>query len=307
MIFFYMLIGVVLLYLLVLFIVYKVIFYRCDGASKLVKIHYTDEQKKVMSSVRKEIFEKYKLDYEDVFINSHDNLKLYGKLYMLDEKMPIIICFHGYKGNYKENNFGVKKFGFDNNFNFLLVCQRGHFESEGKTITFGIKERRDVQSWVKYISDRYPNNKIILSGTSMGAASVLMASDLSLSKNVVGIIADAPFNSPEEVMNETIRRKKLPVKFVSLLGFYSGIIFGDFNIKYHTSLKSIKKTDIPILIIHGKCDNTVDFKFSEDMYKQTRNKIEYHLFDNADHCASFYENPELYVEIVSKFVKRICK
>ena len=307
MIFIYILIGVILVYLLILFIIYKVIFYRCDGSSKLVKIGYTDEQKKVMSSVRKEVFEKYKLKHEDVFVTSHDGLKLSGKLYILDEKKPIIISFHGYRGNYKDNHMGLKKYAFDNNFNLLLVNQRAHYESEGKTITFGIKERRDVQVWANFISEKYPLNKIILAGTSMGGATVLMACDLSLPKNVIGIITDAPFDSPEEVMHETIRRKKLPVKFVSLFGYYAGILFGNFNIKYHTSLKSIRKCNIPILIIHGKNDNTIDYNISENMYKQTKNKIEYHLIDNADHCASYYENPELYTKIISNFIEKVCK
>ena len=154
----------------------------------MVKINYTKEQREVLNSVKREVYEKYKLPYEDVYVTSHDNLKLYGRLYMNDEKKPIIICFHGYKGNYKDNHLGMKKYAFDNNFNLLLVSQRAHYESEGKTITFGIKERRDVQVWSNYISEKYPRNKIILAGTSMGGATVLMASDLTLPKNVIAII-----------------------------------------------------------------------------------------------------------------------
>lgn len=307
MIFIYILLSITFVYLLVTFIIYRVIFYRCDKPSKLVKINYTCEQRKVMNDVKKEIYEKYKLSHEDVFVESFDNLKLFGKLYVLDEKKPIVISFHGYRGNYKDNNLGIKKFVFDNNYNLLLVCQRSHYESEGKTITFGIKERRDVAVWVKYISERFPNNKIILAGTSMGASTVLMASDLVMSKNVCGIIADAPFDSPLEVMYETIRRKKLPVKLVSILACNSGVLFGDFNIKYHTSLKSVKKTKLPILIIHGKNDNTISYKLSEELYKSDKKKVEYHLIDNADHCASYFENPKLYLDIISKFIKKVIK
>jgi alpha-beta hydrolase superfamily lysophospholipase len=222
---------------------------------------------------------------------------------MLDENKPIIICFHGYKGNYKDNNFGLKKYAFDNNFNLLLVSQRSHYESEGKSITFGIKERRDVQVWANYISEKYPKNKIILAGTSMGGATVLMASDLTLPRNVVGIIADAPFNSPEEVMHETIRRKKLPVKFVSLFAYYSGVIFGNFNIKYHTSLKSIRKTKLPILIIHGKSDNTICYKLSEEMLKgciKGGDNLEVYCSGNELHFKHIS-----YVSIVDEHIIRI--
>ena len=78
MIFIYMLLGVIFIYFLILFIIYKIIFYRCDGPSKLVKISYTKEQRKVLDSVKNEIYERYKLSYEDVYVTSYDNLKLYG-------------------------------------------------------------------------------------------------------------------------------------------------------------------------------------------------------------------------------------
>ena len=85
MIFIYILLSITFVYLLVTFIIYRVIFYRCDKPSKLVKINYTCEQRKVMNDVKKEIYEKYKLSHEDVFVESFDNLKLFGKLYVLDE------------------------------------------------------------------------------------------------------------------------------------------------------------------------------------------------------------------------------
>ena len=108
MIFIYILLSITFVYLLVTFIIYRVIFYRCDKPSKLVKINYTCEQRKVMNDVKKEIYEKYKLSHEDVFVESFDNLKLFGKLYILDEKKPIVISFHGYRGNYKDT-FSLSK------------------------------------------------------------------------------------------------------------------------------------------------------------------------------------------------------
>ena len=55
--------------------------------------------------------------------------------------------------------------------------QRCCGESEGKYITFGAKEKWDVQRWAIYVSERNKEKlPIYLYGQSMGASAVLMAS-----------------------------------------------------------------------------------------------------------------------------------
>lgn len=62
-----------------------------------------------------------------------------------------------------------------------MVDERAHGKSEGKVITFGIRERCDCKLWAEYAVKRYGENKdIFLAGVSMGAASVMMASNLGL-------------------------------------------------------------------------------------------------------------------------------
>ncbi len=60
--------------------------------------------------------------------------------------------------------------------NVLMIEERAHLESEGHTITFGIKERYDALDWIRYALQRFgEDTRIILVGISMGAATVLMA------------------------------------------------------------------------------------------------------------------------------------
>lgn len=52
--------------------------------------------------------------------------------------------------------------------NVLLVDQRSHGESEGRLITFGVKERRDVVTWIDYVLEHFGDDtEIFLSGLSM--------------------------------------------------------------------------------------------------------------------------------------------
>ena len=51
-----------------------------------------------------------------------------------------------------------------------MIDQRAHGLSEGKTITFGIKERLDCLCWVEYLVERFgKETQILLTGISMGA------------------------------------------------------------------------------------------------------------------------------------------
>ena len=132
------------------------------------------------------------LPYEQVSITSYDGLKLTARYYHRNDGAPVKIEFHGYRSAATRDFSGANELDVLTGCNVLLVDQRSHGLSEGTTITFGIKERHDVVSWANYAVDRFGSDvKILLSGVSMGAATVLMASNLELPSNVKGIIAAA--------------------------------------------------------------------------------------------------------------------
>lgn len=290
-----------------IYAIYKKVFNRTKTNKKSFKIMYTKKQEKNKNEIKNEIYEYYKNNNEDIYIESHDNLKLHAKYFHINDKNPIVISFHGYKGNVNEDHMGIKKIVADNDYNLLLVDHRAHGLSEGKTITYGIKERYDAKQWVNYISKRFPNNKIILAGSSLGATTVLMSSDLDLHENVAGIIAESPFSNPEELLNDMIKKKKYPERLMKKIVFLAAKIFGQFDLKSHTAIKSVKKTNIPILLFHGKNDQVVSYKMSEKLYENSKDKIEYHLLENSDHCLGFYENPDEYINITMKFIKKVLK
>lgn len=300
-------IGIVLVGYFILYMVYRIAFLRSEKPSSLFTIKFTKEQEKKKNMILKELVSYYKKDFEEVYIDSFDGLKLYGKYYHLDDKKPIVICFHGYKGNIYDNQIGIKKICFENDFNILMVNQRSHGKSEGKSISFGINERRDVQFWVNYVAKRFPKNKIILAGTSMGGASVLMASDLSLSSNVCGIVADCPFSSPLDVVKGYLVKKRIPIKLGLNLVCMSALLIGRFDLKSHDSLSSIKKSKIDILLIHSEEDSVVSCDNSRNLHDKSRNNTTLEVFTGADHGVSYLSDSERYTKVFLDFVKRVTK
>ena len=140
--------------------------------------------------------------YEKVTIQASDGATLFARYHHVADGGPIEIQFHGYRGT------GIRDFCSDPTLawklgrNTLVVDQRGIGQSDGTTVTFGLKERYDVLDWIEYARKRFGEDAhIYLSGVSMGATTVLMASGLNLPDNVKGIVADCPFSSPEAIIS----------------------------------------------------------------------------------------------------------
>ena len=151
--------------------------------------------------------------------------------------------------------------------NVLMPDQRAHGKSEGKNITFGIKEREDCALWVEYILNRFGKDaKLVLVGLSMGAATVMMASDIVPEKNVKGIIADCGFSSPKSILTEVSRQMKYPPKIMYFFLKLSAKVFGRFDTDSQSAVKSLSSTRIPILFIHGENDKYVPCFMSRECY-----------------------------------------
>ena len=259
-----------------------------------------------MKRKRRDMIERIaKIPYEDVTIESYDGLRLRARYYHVREGAPIAIQLHGYKSTSVRDFSGGAYECIKMGHNLLLVDQRAHGESGGHVITFGIKERFDCKAWTEYAVKRFGNNsKIILYGISMGAATALMASELDLPENVVGIVADCPYSSPSAIIKKVCRDRHLPP-----IVFYPFIkigarLFGGFNLDSASAVSAVKNTDIPILLIHGSGDNFVPSSMSDEI-RSSNPKIIYLKVPDATHGLSFLYDYKAYMKALQNFYKTI--
>lgn len=242
--------------------------------------------------------------YETVEITSYDGLKLKAKYYHYFDDAPLHIQFHGYKGSAFRDFCGNAVLAEKLRFNALIVDQRGHGESDGNTICFGIKERYDVLSWIGFALDRFGGDlSIILSGVSMGSATVLMASNLELPKNVKGIVTDCPFSTPFDIINTVCKRDfgihpKLLYPFLML----GATLFGKMNLKSVSAVDCVKNAKVPILIIHGENDRFVPCEMSKEIYNANPNLVKLETFADAGHGLSFMKDTERYYNVLKDFL-----
>ena len=196
--------------------------------------------------------------FEPVEITAKDGTSLFGRYYHVADGAPVQIQFHGYKGKATRDFCGGNALARQMGQNTLVVDQRSHGRSGGSTIGFGVLERWDCVCWVEYVLERFgADTSIYLAGVSMGAATVLMAAGLPLPANVKGIIADSSYSSPEAILRKVSRDRGYPAGAAFLLLRLGARLFGGFDPCAASPLEAVRRTSIPILLIHGEADHFV--------------------------------------------------
>lgn len=234
-------------------------------------------------------------------ITSKDGLKLRAKFYEYSEDGPILLEFHGYKGVGIRDMAGGLPYDKEVGVNVFIVDQRASGMSEGRSVTFGIKESDDVVAWANYLTKLRPGRPIILYGISMGAATILMASALELPPEVKGIIADCPFDAPENIIMEVGRSIHLPMKLLNPFLRMGARVYAHVKLRSRTAVGEVAKSKLPIMLIHGTDDRFVPFFMSEHI-QAARADIRLEPFEGAPHAFCFFVDTPHYVDLVRSFI-----
>lgn len=107
---------------------------------------------------------------EDLHVMSYDGKLLHAIYLPKKDAKGTILLFHGYKSCWQIDFGLVLPYYYDTlGYSLLLVDQRAHGSSQGKYLTFGVRERLDVLSWATYMGQKLGQNApLILGGLSMG-------------------------------------------------------------------------------------------------------------------------------------------
>ena len=242
---------------------------------------------------------------ETVCIHSHDKLRLTGYFLPAENAKGTLLLVHGYRSN-PMSDFGIVcPFYHSLGWNILAVCQRAHGESEGKYITFGVKERFDVCDWALYLADRFgPDHAIVLDGISMGSASVLMSLGTQLPPNVKCAIADCGFtNAHAQFVHLLKTRIHLPAHPLLDIAQLFAKLFADFDFKAYSTLDALHQTKIPVLFIHGERDTYVHVRFTVENYGACASEKKLFAVPEAGHGTSYIFAREACQQTLREFLE----
>lgn len=248
----------------------------------------------------------FSLNPQEVWVTSHDNLKLCGMFYENPNSRGTVIFMHGYHGN-PFTDFGpVLKHFKDMGFSLLLPYQRAHGKSKGKYLTFGVKECKDCLAWAKYVAQKYPNRSIALHGISMGGATVGMASSLpDLPKEVKIIANDCGFTSPDAIISSVRKSMKLPFFPFQLIVRLYARVFAKFSLTENDASKCYNKSRLPALFIHGEEDDFVPYYMGAQNYEKSNasDKIMISV-KGAGHGLAYIIEPERVTKELTDFYNK---
>lgn len=241
---------------------------------------------------------------KDVYIKSGDGLKLHATFLPNQNAKKVVIGFHGYTSQGMSDYIGLSDYYLKNGYAMLLPDARAHGESEGTYIGFGVEDRWDAIKWINWvISECGKDVQILLHGTSMGGATVLMTSGLMLPPQVKGIISDCAFTSAKAVFTHVLHSMyHMPAFPIIQIANVVNKRKAGYALDECNAAIEVKKADVPILLIHGDKDFFVPLSMCEEIYKNCKPGTVRLIVEGASHAESYYKETEKYEMALNEFI-----
>ncbi len=246
-------------------------------------------------------------DFETVSIPSHDGLCLKAQVLKAEgEAKGVVVLMHGYHSSPRRDFALHARALHQAGYHIVLAHQRAHGESQGRYICFGVKERLDAADWCRFAVGRFGEElPMALLGISMGAATVLMASELPLPSSVRCMVADCGFTTPFAIIKKRLpQRHKLPAyPTICFMNAWSRYL-ADFDYRQLSTVETVKNSTLPLLIIHGDADDYVPVSMAKQIASARPEGTELLVIPDAPHARSFLTCPERYEEAMLTFLEK---
>lgn len=237
------------------------------------------------------------LPNERVYIDAFDGIKLSARYYDRGYSRAVVF-FHGAR-SIPWNSFGIIGDRFLSlGYNVLLVDMRAQGKSEGRYMSYGNLESRDVLSWIKWF-DNKPIDRLLLYGSSMGSSAIAYASDKISSDKVKGLVLDCGYSSAKDLQRFILRNCNVPYGIV-----YGGYLLGKYLAKAEMSEKAaehLKRNKIPTLFIHGTDDTVVPVCQGKENFDACGGYKEFIKVNGAGHTVALYKGGEAVKQKVCDF------
>ena len=187
----------------------------------------------------------FSTDFEELFLETEDGAMLNALHFRVPDAKGVVLYFHGNAGELSRWGIVVQDF-LKLNYDVLVMDYRTYGKSTGKLSEEALYA--DAELFYEYVLKRYPEDKIIVYGRSLGTTFATYVASRHHPKH---LFLEAPFFSLGEVAGN--RFPMYPV------GWF---------LKYHfPTNKYLKQVTCPITVFHGTDDFVVDYKNSQMLSK----------------------------------------
>jgi alpha-beta hydrolase superfamily lysophospholipase len=218
------------------------------------------------------------------------------------DAVGVVVLFHGY-GDDKSRLLPEARALHELGFAAFLVDFRGCGGSDGDAISIGYHEADDVARAVAYVRERWPDQRLIVFGHSMGAAAVLRA----LSQRTIApeaVILECPFDRLLSTVEARFSVTGMPAfPAARLMVFWGGVQHG-FNAFRHNPVEYARAVTCPVLLLYGTHDIRVSRSQIEAIYQSLPAEKRLHIFEGASHYSMILGRVEEWKACVADFLSR---
>jgi len=193
--------------------------------------------------------------------------------------------------------------------NVLFFDGRAHGNSEGRFVTYGFYERRDVETALEWLASekRIDRELVGIAGESMGAAIALQVA--AHNPWIRAVWADSPFASLRRVAGEFAQRVTglpgavlHPVLWTTL---HVANYRGKFDIRTVEPLALAAEIKCPVSLVHGTADQLIATAHSQSIYDALGGKKELWFVEGVRHARMIrhHRSRSEYSERLTRFFK----
>jgi hypothetical protein len=198
---------------------------------------------------------------QEVWLNPEDGERVIAWHVPPRGDKPVVLYFHGNGGSLRLRVDRFRRLAADG-VGLLALSYRGYGGSSGTPTEEGLIA--DARAAYAYALERYPAERIVLWGESLGSG---VAIALGAEKPVARLVLDAPFTSAVDIAAAAYFF--LPVRFLMKDQFRSDL--------------RVKAVKAPVLILHGEADRIVPIVYGERLLAMIPGKKRLVRFPGGEH------------------------
>lgn len=201
------------------------------------------------------------LDLRDVVLRSTDGLSLRASWHPGGDRAAVLI--HGKRGSRRsEAVVETARVYAGAGFGVLMLDLRGRGGSEGRFLTAGYQEGRDVRGALRWLAERgFEARRVVLHGWSAGGAAALRAAP---GTGVGAVVEDSSFADLPLLLGDLFPAPPgLLCRAARVVSRILGTEFDPWALCPRQEAARLYAEGVPLLIIHCRDDRVVPFRHAE--------------------------------------------
>lgn len=240
----------------------------------------------------------------DVYhIKNSQGLDLVGYHIPKENAKFTMVIIHGYHSRALNMNNYARAFYEYLDCDLFLPDLRGHGASQGDKVGWGWEDKEDIKEWVNYLTNKFPNQPLVLFGLSMGAATVNYLACETM-PGVKALVEDCGFSDLYEEFNYQ-SKQIVHLPFAPFYPTFNHEVEKNhgYKIKEASCIECVKQAKYPMMFIHGLDDEVVPSKMAFDLFNACPTEKQLFVVKDAKHTQAIQLERDRYLDTLEEFLE----